>query len=210
MLVAIGLSGLIVGGCVQGTPGTHPDDMSAEGHREEAQRHEAEARAHERRADDLPLGSTVDSLRYPQEFEIEEPAERHLRIADYHRQHAREHLEAARALEQFEEGECEAFPPTVRAVCPLVGRVKAVEDTRGGAEIVLSEAVDPADAVAHMRCHIAFGRSRGHAGMKTCPLYIPGVRAEFSSRPRRVDLLVDPGERDALRDGLRQLRDPAP
>jgi hypothetical protein len=55
-------------------------------------------------------------------------------------------------------------------------------------------------AVAHMRCHLAFARARGRAGMPECPLYLGGVRAEPMAGSQIVDLLVtDPGDLELLR-----------
>lgn len=148
-------------------------------------------------------GTEPDAMN-PQELEGYNPTTVYLRLARQHEKHASEHLSAARRLEEFEQGGCKAFAPEIRAVCPLLGQVDAVEDVPGGVRVWLSEGVDVDAAVAHMRCHLAFGRAHGRAGMESCPLYVPEVRVERVRQSRGVDLeSSDPGPVDELRQRTR-------
>lgn len=193
------LLALLALGCAAPSPGARPDAMSAEAHRREATEHEREAGAHERRYD--ARAKTPDDLdRYPQEFEAYNPTAVYLRLAREHRTHAREHLDAAHLLEQFEEAECGAFAPETRVVCPLLGQVDRVEDIPDGVRVHLAEGVPRHPAAAHMRCHLAFARTRGRAGMLECPLYLSGVRVELPPGSEAVDLIVaNPLDVEALR-----------
>lgn len=187
-------------GCVEANPGTQPDAMSAEAHRQEAAEHEREGSEHEREYDARAQSPYDERLRHPQEFESYNPTAVYLRLAREHRRHAREHLEAARVLEDFEAAECGAFPPETRVVCPLIGQVDAVEDIPGGVRVRLAEGVPPHAAVAHMRCHLAFARARGRVGMHECPLYLRGIQVEAAAGSQSVDLLTaDPNDVEALR-----------
>lgn len=190
---------LLALGCAAPSPEAQPDAMSAEAHRREATEHEREAGAHERRYD--ARAKTPDARdRYPQEFEAYNPTAVYLRLAREHRRHAREHLDAAHLLEQFEEAECGDFSPETRASCPLLGQVDRVEDIPGGVRVHLMEGVPRHAAAAHMRCHLAFARARGRTGMLECPLYLGGVRVELPPGAEAVDLLVaDPLDLEALR-----------
>lgn len=190
---------LLTLGCAGPSPGTQPDAMSSEAHRREAAEHEREAGEHQRRYD--ARAKTPDDLaRYPQEFEAYNPTAVYLRLARKHRRHARQHLDAAHLLEQFEEEECGAFAPETRAVCPLLGQVDGVEDIPGGVRVHLAKGVPRHAAAAHMRCHLAFARIQGRTGMQECPLYLRGVRVELPPDSEAVDLLIaDPLDVEALR-----------
>ena len=212
MARGVSRSGLLLAlGCGWLGAGTQPDDMSAEAHRREAKEHFREKAEHRERYDpearDVPVGRWYGAPPYGYrdndfywgtgEYN---PTAIHLRQAAEHERHAREHLEAARALEEFEEGQCQASPPETRVVCPLVGQVKAIEDVARGVRVQIAEGVNVNAAVAHMRCHQAFARTRGRVGMDTCPLYLRGVYVERTGQSRAVDLTVsDADDLDELR-----------
>ena len=214
---------LVATACGWLSAGAPTDNLSAEAHRREAAKHSGEGAEHREGYDpearDLPCrrwyGRATSTRRtgafgtsghrYPYcvsdfywatgEYN---PTATHLTHAAEHEQRAREHLEAARALEEFEEAQCQAFPPETRVACPLLDHVDALEDVSGGVRLQLSEGVNVNAAVAHMLCHQAFARTRGSAGMDECPLYLPGVRVERIGHSRSVEL-TDPEDVDELR-----------
>ena len=216
MARGVSRSGLLLAlGCGWLGAGTQPDDMSAEAHRREAKEHFREKAEHRERYD--PEARDVYSPPwygvYPYGYRYGyrdndfywgtgeyNPTAIHLRQAAEHERHAREHLEAARALEEFEESHCQAFPPETRVVCPLVGQVKALKNVAGGVRVQIAEEVNVNAAAAHMRCHQAFARTRARVGMDTCPLYLRGVHVERIGQSRAVELTVlDAGDVDELR-----------
>ncbi len=187
-------------GCGGVGPGTEPDAMSAEAHREEASEEAGDARAHERRYEAWARRSRGGHRRDPQQLEPYNPAAVYRRLARQHHRQAREHLEAARILGEFEEAECGAFPPDIRVVCPLIGQVDAVEDVSTGVRVRLAEGIDVDAAIAHMRCHLAFAGTQGRVGMDTCPLYLRGIRVERVAQSRSIDLVPgNPDDLEALR-----------
>ena len=194
---------------------TQPDAMSAEAHRSDAAEHGGAARESREQYDPdakMPVGDWYaypysrgylyrDSYWSRRQYN---PTEHHLTNAREHERHMREHLEAARVLEEFEEGYCSSFPPETRVACPLLGHVEAVEDVFDGVRVRLDESIDMNAAVAHMRCHVAFARVRARVGMDDCPLYLRGVHVERVGNSRSVDLIVaDRHDLDDLRDRAR-------
>jgi len=212
---------VLVLGCTWLRPGTRPDDMSAEAHRREAEEHARWEAEHERGYDPearvrygapAPPGVVLPRPRYGYRdtdlyFDVREynPTQVHRDRAKGHGKLAREHEHAARALEEFEEAECQAFPKETRAVCPLLAQVESLEDVFGGVRVRLVEGANVNAALTHMRCHQAFARARGREGMDSCPLYMPGVWVERVGSTREVDLLaLDPDEIDGLRRRARE------
>ncbi len=209
MLVA---ASLLMTAC-RGGPGasTDADAMSAEAHRRESAEHHREHLEHRRRYESGTRRGYDDSDRYPQELEGYNPTAVYLRLARQHEVHAREHLAAARSLEAFEDAACTPFTPEIRSVCPLLGQVETVIEIPGGVRVLLSPTVDADAAVAHMRCHLAFGRARGRAGMNECPLYVPAVHVEWAGDSQAVDLRsTDPSRIDELRHRSRSHLLPRP
>ena len=215
---------LLAAGCAS-TSGARPDDMSAAEHREAAASHEQERAAHAQQYDPeaRPVASSVPPISAyhgpagasssigtfsPREYN---PTEEHQRNAEKHAKHAADHAAAADALEAFEAEECGRFPPRTRRSCPLLGKVIGVEDIdaqaqgskKRGIRIRFVEGISRDAVIAHMRCHIAFGRTQGRKGMDHCPLYVEGVDvgASTGSEANTVDLLVEDG---ALVDELRR------
>lgn len=173
-----------------------PDELSAAGHRQEAARERARAEdAYARWQPNArtplpaaPIGSVDGPRMYPIELYPYNPTDRALADAERHVRHAREHEAAAVALEGFEDAECRAFAPKARAACPLLGPIAAVEDRANGVRLALADGAPVAAIVAHMRCHLAFARTRGFTGIGDCPLYMRGVEIALSAGGRGVDV----------------------
>jgi hypothetical protein len=215
-------AGLVLAlGCSWLRPGTRPDDMSAQAHRREAEEHARWEAEHQRayhpearsRAGASPeFGPHPQRSRFGYRYsdlywDVREynPTQVHRDRAKRHSDLAREHAKAARALEEFEESECQAFPRETRVVCPLVAQVESMQDVFGGVRVHLAEGVNVNAAMTHLRCHQAFARARGREGMDSCPLYMPGVWVERFRSSREVDLLaLDPDDVDELRRRARE------
>ncbi len=191
------LAALVVSGCVSTTPGARPDDMSAEDHRRAASNEERVAQEHADRYDPSatvyrsgpahgPEGNYSDT-----EYN---PTNRHLSHARTHTRHASDHQAAAEALEAFEEGECAAFSSTTRAACPLLGQLESVEDIEGGVRLRFLEEINFQAVSDHVRCHLAFGRTRGYEGMTNCPLYLRGLQVRPVTESRSLELTTDDPE----------------
>jgi len=203
--LATGLAGLLVAaGCADaGRPDTQPDAMSAEAHRAEAHREDAEAARHLEQYDPtagVPYGSDPldDDFDYSYDdgdlywgIDDYNPTEGHLRRGTELERAARQHREAARVLERFEEAQCKSFPPETRVLCPILGPLEIATDIPGGTRIRLEKDTDVNATIAHMRCHMAFARARGWKDMETCPLYMKGLKVHRVGRSRSIDLTVD-------------------
>lgn len=198
-------------GCADPVSEPQADGVVAERHRREAEAHSKDAEAHSRRYDPRagspsyggagPSSGTWtpdgdwesdrdwnDDLYW--DMQQYNPSIRHGLEAEEHERRAREHLEMARKLESFERRECRAFPSQTRALCPLLGPIESVEEIEGGVRLHLAADVDVNAVVAHMRCHVAFARTRDHAGMDQCPLYLENVRIQRLARTRSIDLIA--------------------
>lgn len=169
-------------------PGTDPDDMAADEHRQAANEHQRESDAQQSRYDARSKAGFDESRRQPQGHEGYYRTANYLRLARTHQNLTRGHLAAAALLEEFEEGSCKTFGPTIRSTCPLLGQVDKAEEVPGGARVWVSEGVNVDAAVAHMRCHLAFGRARRPGGMEDCPLYVSQAQVTRVDRSRAVDL----------------------
>lgn len=162
--------------------GTKPDDMSAEAHREAAAKQQSEADEHAQHHDaaaaPVPnrkgIDASVDDLSYGVDFY--NPAGTHAAFSESHRELAAAHLAAANNLEAFEEAQCKAFPASTRVACPLLGNVELTSPIAGGVRLQLVDSVKQEAVIAHIQCHLAFGRAQGREGMDHCPLYIEDVQ----------------------------------
>jgi hypothetical protein len=103
------------------------------------------------------------------------PTERALDEAERHLRHARAHELAAAELERFEAEACQSFGPHTRAACPVLGPALRVEDRSDGVRLHFGDEARARERAALMRCHLAFARARGFAGVGDCPLYLRGV-----------------------------------
>jgi len=227
---------VLVLGC--GTPGSAPDDMSAAEHRVTAQARGAQAASHRRQYDPNAIRTLPGAYYGPYsgyyspyysdyyggyagdyygyrglywDVEAYNPTQRHLVAAEALDREQRDHLAAAKTLEKFEEGQCAAFPPKTRVTCPLLGHIEAVDEAFGGVQLRFDEDVNVNAAVAHIRCHMAFARTRARVGMDSCPLYIPGLELARVG-DRTIELTAgDPGGLEELRLRSRQhLATPVP
>jgi hypothetical protein len=200
-------------------PAPQPDDMSAAAHRHEAARERAAARSELEAAREAgPAEATIlpspSGTRGPWS-EPHPEAQRqagspHLGAALAHGSHAREHEEAAEALEHFEDDACRALAPAARAACPLLHDVVAIVDVEGGVRVRFADPVATDDLVARIQCHLAYARTRGFAGVEDCPLYVRGVRAAAAG-PHAIELTAaDPAVALRIRTLSRAQALPAP
>jgi hypothetical protein len=179
-------------GCATGGK-VNPDEMSAAQHRDEAFREKQQAREHAREYDPHAtiaappqrVPGQGDSAYAPSAYN---PTEQHLRQADDHRAHARQHEKAAQALEKFEAAECRGFPPSVRAACPLLNPVTSIDDVAGGVRVTFVPGTRVDEVAAHMRCHQAYARTRAFEDTATCPLYMAGVEFKRVSGSPAIDI----------------------
>src|SRR4051812_23016372 len=88
-----------------------PDDMSAAAHRREAAKENRIARHELAAYDPRAVAPVAEGGTYLYPAGVYNPTESHLHASEAHSAHAREHLDAAQALDQFEQDECRDFPP---------------------------------------------------------------------------------------------------
>lgn len=198
--LTLAVAALLVGCATVRSPGARPDDMSAARHQAVAARYRARAAAQAQKFDPKAKGErytggvpgftdSPTSFEYwPEEYN---PTEKYLEQAQELREHARQHQAAATALRRFEEKACRRFPEKIRARCPLLGLVDRVEPIEGGARILLRKGVRLDTALAHMRCHYAYGRSVGRRGMTACPLYLKDIRIRRSADGKAIEIVSD-------------------
>ena len=180
-----------------GSSGTHPDDMSAEEHRQTAGEEEHDANLHDADYDPNARATTAgrSSVMANAEFyglAIYNPTAGHRAEAQGLRELAAEHRGAAAALEHFEEGACAHFPPETRPSCPLLGQVREVTDVEGGVSIRLVDGANDDAVRDHSRCHVAFAATHGRDGMDHCPMYVAGV--SVGPGEEGVTLVTDQGQ----------------
>jgi hypothetical protein len=167
-----------------------PDETSAEGHRQEAEREWQRARELEREA--AHRSWEIDPSYDPDRDRTMgiEPANDRMNEAERRRAHAHAHLEAAAQLERFESGECAGVAAEDRAACPLLGPVTAIHDIRGGVRVEVQPGTPVVALVVRMRCHLAFARTRGFSDeAASCPLYVRGIRIRLSADGKAVEIL---------------------
>ena len=205
---------LTLGSCSHSEPSARTRELSAAEHRQEASRErmlaeEDYARYQPRATGPLPggVGGYPDAPRvYPVDIFPYNPTERALSQAEAHLRHAREHEAAAAALERFEDAECKSFSPKMRAACPLLGPVEAVEDLTDGVRLTLAAGVPLEPVLAEMRCHLAFARARNFEGVPDCPLYLRGVEIAASPDGKSIEVRSkSPAVARAIRDESRQM-----
>jgi hypothetical protein len=123
-------------------------------------------------------------------LETYNPTARHLSEAAEHSAHARQHERVAKELEKFEDVACRGFRPAVRAACPMLGSVIAVENVARGVRLRFAPDV-PVDAIfAHMRCHLAYALAKGFAEVPACPLYIKDIDIRLAPGADGIDVLA--------------------
>jgi hypothetical protein len=184
--LAAGTLGLMAGGCAHKE--VRPDDLSAQEHRREASHEIAQADAERARFDPNARASSPIQIQNLPTVGEYNPTERHLRRAAEHAQHAREHERAAAELERFEDSACGVLPANERAACPVMGPIAAVHDIADGVELQLLDAARLPEVIAHMRCHLAYARTRGFETAPDCPLYMRGLEIRPSPDGRSIEL----------------------
>jgi hypothetical protein len=183
-------------GCGQTSPSVRPDEMSAEGHRQEAAKTAAAADRERREADarmpppNLTLTGGGNPQGYYYDRNVYDARNEHPLRARELSEHARQHERAATALEQFEEAECRQFPPATRAACPLLGPVVRITDIADGVDVELAPGTRVDAALAHMRCHLAFAQAHGFQAATSCPLYIKGIEIHAGTTPRTIEIVA--------------------
>ncbi len=182
--------------CGSGRQAVRPDDMSAEAHRREAKKDSESARAElqqskavEAQENPILVGRATPQGDVFFDSDDYQPVNDHLLRAEQLRKHARQHVAAAKVLETFEQAECKQFPPATRAACPLLGPVLEIVDVPGGVRARFAESVRVEAVVAHMRCHLAFARTRGFDTVADCPLYVRGIEIRRTSDPHAVEIV---------------------
>jgi hypothetical protein len=184
--LAAGTIGFMAGGCASRQ--MRPDDLSAQEHRRVAERESALAEVERAKFDPSARASSpiqVHNLPMIGEYN---PTERHLRHAAEHARHAREHETAAAALERFEDSACGPLPANERGACPVMGPLAAVHDVPDGVQLRPVDDARLAEVLAHMRCHLAYARTRGFATAPDCPLYMKGVEIQLGADGRSIEL----------------------
>lgn len=159
------------------------DDMSAEQHRREAAQEHAVAAREASRAGSADGGPGADPVGY-------DPGGEHRRAAEEAREHARQHAAAAQFLEQFEDEACAGVDRSGRAGCPLLGPLVQLVDVPGGVRATFVNRDRARTAVAQMRCHYAFARTRHFDETASCPLYMSGIEIRPALDPRSVEIVA--------------------
>ncbi len=210
----VAASALSLLSCGHSSKAVRPEELSVEQHRQEAARErmlaeEDYAKYQPGASGPLPggVGGYPDAPRvYPVDVFPFNPTERALSQAEAHLRHAREHEQAAKALETYEEAECRSFQPKMRAACPLLGPVQKIEDLADGVRITLADGVPLAPVLAEMRCHLAFARARNFEGAPDCPLYMRGVEIAPSHDDTAIEVRSkSPAVARAIREQSRQM-----
>jgi hypothetical protein len=107
--------------------------------------------------------------------------------------HSLAHGSLAPELARFESAECRGIEPKVRAACPLLGPVTAINDLPQGVRVEFPKSVSVDRVLAGMRCHYSFARARGFSEESVaCPLYMRGLRLGSSTDGRAIDITVGP------------------
>jgi hypothetical protein len=170
-----------------------PDETSAEGHRQEAAKVSEQASATANAPAAPPPNLSQNPGGDPQGYYspvnpgtgTAEQNARAQRLAA----HARQHLNAAAALEASEDAECQGTPRRERAACPLLGPAATIENIPQGVRVRFTP-VAPVDRIlTNMRCHLAFARARGFADVAGCPLYVRGVQIAPGPDASTIDIV---------------------
>jgi hypothetical protein len=196
--------------CASSPNRVDPEEMSAQAHRDEAQKEQAEANADQASfnpaaAQPSPFrdrGGEGDSL---SGIPIYNPTEGHLRESDWHRQHARAHQIAAEKLERFEASACDGIPAKERAACPLLIRVTQIEDIDGGVRVTFKGGTDLTPILKNMQCQHAYARTHGFADdSDACPLYMGGLDIRQANNQTAIELTANlPKTIEAVRKNIR-------
>lgn len=168
-----------------------PDSLSAEQHRQVADKELKQAHTEAIRATvappiPVPAVAPYEVPTYP--IEVYNPGEQHMMRARQLEAHARQHQAAASKLEAFVQDECKGLPPETRAVCPMLGPVSQLSDIPGGVRIWFTPRTRVDAVAAHMRCHFAYAQAHGFDTLIDCPLYVRGLHIQLSDDGKAIDL----------------------
>lgn len=172
-----------------------PDEMSAQAHRREAAVERAAADAQARKFDPNAQVSSVTVSCSPggavgvadAVFTDYNPTTWRLGEAERHHAHALEHEHAAAALDAFEDDACRPFASGVRAACPFMGPISSIDEIDGGVRLHFA---GHAPIAAHMRCHLAFARTRAFR-VSECPLTLPRTEARVALDGTAIEVTTD-------------------
>lgn len=185
----------LLGGCAQNSPSVRPTDMSAEAHRQEAQKDTAAANRELREAN-TPLGEPNlvrtgggNPEGYYYGRNVYDIRNGRLARARQLRAHAHQHEAAATQLENYEEAQCKQFPPETRAACPLLGPVVRIADAPNGVIVTFASGARVDAILAHMQCHLAFAQKKGFEVASSCPLYMKGVTIRPGTDPMAIEII---------------------
>ncbi len=188
-LIGLTASAVLVG-CAPKS--VRPDDESAAAHeRDAAHAREIEAK-HEQAYKPNAVEHTVE---HSHGIDLEtsstyNPTAWHIAEAAKQSKHAHDHEAAAHELEHFESAECKRFAPEVRAACPVAGPIKKIDEIPGGVRMTLVDDAPADEVVAHMRCHLAYARSRAFSSeLPGCPLYLKGVDIHLSADRKAIEIV---------------------
>jgi hypothetical protein len=172
-----------------------PDSMSAEEHRQEADKAMIQAHTEVVRASVTPpvppppLGvSAINPTGYAYPLDVYNPSEAHLVRARQLEAHAHQHQTAATKLETFVQDECKGFPPESRSVCPLLGPATQIVDIAGGVRVTFTPKTRVDAVAAHMRCHFAHAQAHGFDTLIDCPLYVRGLQIRLTDDAKAIEL----------------------
>jgi hypothetical protein len=99
------------------------------------------------------------------------------------------HQRMALELARFESSECRQIEPKVRAACPFLGPVTAIEDLPEGVRVEFAKSTSADTILARMRCHYSFAQAHGFTPeAAACPLYVPGLRLDRSRHENSIDI----------------------
>jgi hypothetical protein len=191
-----------------------PDDMSANAHRSEASKERAVAREHEREFEPGAVARPIrgTGVAPPMAADVipeNNPTNWHLFAANKARAHAAAHEHAAAELDRFEAAECAPVDKAVRAACPFLGPVRAAEPIDKGVRLRLADGASAKSVVEHMRCHLAFARTRAFQ-VAECPLTVRGTEVNVTADGAGVDVTTaDRGTVHELRRRAAALVEPA-
>ena len=189
-----------------------PDSMSAEQHRQQADKDMVQARTEVVRASVTPpipapqlAGSATAPAGSDYPLAVYNPAEAHMMRARQLEAHAHQHQDAAKKLEGFVQDECKGLPPETRASCPMLGPVAQLADVAGGVKVTFTPHTR-VDAVAtHMRCHFAYAQAHGFDTLIDCPLYVRGLQIRVTEDGQAIELTSsDPATATVIRARSRE------
>ena len=184
---------IVLGAATSCSHSVRPDEMSAEGHRQEAAKvsEQASTTASTPPAPPPNLGQNPggDPQGYYSPVNSETATAEQAAKAQRLAAHARQHLKAAAALEASEDAECQSTPRAERAACPLMGPATSIENIPQGVRVRFTS-VAPVDRILkNMRCHLAFSRSRGFDEVAGCPLYVRGIQIAQGPDASTIDIV---------------------